>query len=322
MNDIVKILPNFKKFSDYISNVKNNTNPIMLSGLTDSGKVHFAYSTYFYAEKPICIITYNELQAKKIIKNLKYFESNINFFPKKEIMAYDYLAESKDVTYSRIACLNDIYNKKAKIIVTTIEAVSQKIIPEEVLYKNILELKLGDTIQLEDIKKTLVALGYERQEVVENKAEFSVRGGIIDVAVSEKEGIRIELWGDEIDSIRTFDINTQRSKDKKETIKIYPANEFLLEKTLEEVAQNIEDEKDKQDILSGNYATKIDKYWDLFYSNPNSTFIEYIKDDYLIFLDEVSKLKARSENIVKDTNSLIQNLMEKIVVCTRLTKKK
>ena len=311
MNDIVKILPNFKKFSDYISNVKNNTNPIMLSGLTDSGKVHFAYSTYFYAEKPICIITYNELQAKKIIKNLEYFESNINFFPKKEIMAYDYLAESKDVTYSRIACLNDIYNKKAKIIVTTIEAVSQKIIPEEVLYKNILELKLGDTIQLEDIKKTLVALGYERQEVVENKAEFSVRGGIIDVAVSEKEGIRIELWGDEIDSIRTFDINTQRSKDKKETIKIYPANEFLLEKTLEEVAQNIEDEKDKQDILSGNYATKIDKYWDLFYSNPNSTFIEYIKDDYLIFLDEVSKLKARSENIVKDTNSLIQNLMEK-----------
>ena len=56
MKDIVKILPNFKKFNDYISNVKNKTNPIMLSGLTDSGKVHFAYSTYFYAEKPICII--------------------------------------------------------------------------------------------------------------------------------------------------------------------------------------------------------------------------------------------------------------------------
>lgn len=83
MNDIVKILPNFKKFNDYISNVKDNTSPIMLSGLTDSGKVHFAYSTYFYAEKPICIITYNELQAKKIIRNLEYFENNINYFPKK-----------------------------------------------------------------------------------------------------------------------------------------------------------------------------------------------------------------------------------------------
>ncbi len=311
MNDIVKILPNFKKFNDYISNVKDNTSPIMLSGLTDSGKVHFAYSTYFYAEKPICIITYNELQAKKIIRNLEYFENNINYFPKKEILAYDYLAESKDITYSRIACLNEIHKKQAKIIVTTIEAVSQKIIPEDVLYKNILELKIGDVIKLEEIKQKLVLLGYERQDVVENKSEFSVRGGIIDVAISEKQGIRIELWGDEIDSIRTFDINTQRSLEKRENIKIYPAHEFLLDKPLEEVAKDIQDQRDKEEILEGNFTNKIDKYWNKFYNNPDNTFIDYIKDNYIIFIDEVSKIKARSENVIKDTKLLMQNLVEK-----------
>lgn len=311
MNDIVKILPNFKKFNDYISNVKDNTSPIMLSGLTDSGKVHFAYSTYFYAEKPICIITYNELQAKKIIRNLEYFENNINYFPKKEILAYDYLAESKDITYSRIACLNEIHKKQAKIIVTTIEAVSQKIIPEDVLYKNILELKIGDVINLEEIKQKLVLLGYERQDVVENKSEFSVRGGIIDVAISEKHGIRIELWGDEIDSIRTFDINTQRSLEKQENIKIYPAHEFLLDKPLEEVAKDIQDQRDKEEILEGNFTNKIDKYWNKFYNNPDNTFIDYIKDNYIIFIDEVSKIKARSENVIKDTKMLMQNLVEK-----------
>ena len=311
MNDIVKILPNFKKFNDYISNVKDNTSPIMLSGLTDSGKVHFAYSTYFYAEKPICIITYNELQAKKIIRNLEYFENNINYFPKKEILAYDYLAESKDITYSRIACLNEIHKKQAKIIVTTIEALSQKIIPEDVLYKNILELKIGDVINLEEIKQKLVLLGYERQDVVENKSEFSVRGGIIDVAISEKHGIRIELWGDEIDSIRTFDINTQRSLEKQENIKIYPAHEFLLDKPLEEVAKDIQDQRDKEEILEGNFTNKIDKYWNKFYNNPDNTFIDYIKDNYIIFIDEVSKIKARSENVIKDTKMLMQNLVEK-----------
>lgn len=311
MNDIVKILPNFKKFNDYISNVKDNTSPNMLSGLTDSGKVHFAYSTYFYAEKPICIITYNELQAKKIIRNLEYFENNINYFPKKEILAYDYLAESKDITYSRIACLNEIHKKQAKIIVTTIEAVSQKIIPEDVLYKNILELKIGDVINLEEIKQKLVLLGYERQDVVENKSEFSVRGGIIDVAISEKQGIRIELWGDEIDSIRTFDINTQRSLEKRENIKIYPAHEFLLDKPLEEVAKDIQDQRDKEEILEGNFTNKIDKYWNKFYNNPDNTFIDYIKDNYIIFIDEVSKIKARSENVIKDTKLLMQNLVEK-----------
>lgn len=311
MNDIVKILPNFKKFNDYISNVKDNTSPIMLSGLTDSGKVHFAYSTYFYAEKPICIITYNELQAKKIIRNLEYFENNINYFPKKEILAYDYLAESKDITYSRIACLNEIHKKQAKIIVTTIEAVSQKIIPEDVLYKNILELKIGDVINLEEIKQKLVLLGYERQDVVENKSEFSVRGGIIDVAISEKQGIRIELWGDEIDSIRTFDINTQRSLEKRENIKIYPAHEFLLDKPLEEVAKDIQDQRDKEEVLEGNFTNKIDKYLNKFYNDPDNTFIDYIKDNYIIFIDEVSKIKARSENVIKDTKLLMQNLVEK-----------
>ena len=311
MKDIVKILPNFKKFNDYINNVKNNISPIMLSGLTDSGKVHFAYSTYFYTEKPICIITYNELQAKKILKNLEYFSDNVNYFPKKEIMAYDYLAESKDTTYNRIACLNDIYNKKAKIIVTTIEAVSQRLVEEDVLYKNLLTFKIGDEINLEEIKKKLIALGYERQEVADNKSEFSVRGGIIDIATSEKEGIRIELWGDEIDSIRTFDINTQRSKDKKEEVFIYPAHEFILEKDIKELAEKIEDNRDKEEILEGNYTTKIDKYWNIFYSNSNNTFIDYIKEDYMIFLDEVNKIKARSENVIKDTKNLIQSLIEK-----------
>ena len=311
MKDIVKILPNFKKFNDYIINVKNNISPIMLSGLTDSGKVHFAYSTYFYTEKPICIITYNELQAKKILKNLEYFSDNVNYFPKKEIMAYDYLAESKDTTYNRIACLNDIYNKKAKIIVTTIEAVSQRLVEEDVLYKNLLTFKIGDEINLEEIKKKLIALGYERQEVADNKSEFSVRGGIIDIATSEKEGIRIELWGDEIDSIRTFDINTQRSKDKKEEVSIYPAHEFILEKDIKEVAEKIEDNRDKEEILEGNYTTKIDKYWNIFYSNSNNTFIDYIKEDYMIFLDEVNKIKARSENVIKDTKNLIKSLIEK-----------
>ena len=69
MDEAIKILPNFKKFNSYIQNVKENISPIMLSGLTDVAKTHFIYSTYFYTNKPICIITYNEMQAKKLIKD-------------------------------------------------------------------------------------------------------------------------------------------------------------------------------------------------------------------------------------------------------------
>ena len=318
MNELVKVLPNFRKFNDYINNVKNNTSPIMLSGLTDSAKTHFAYSSYFYAEKPICIVTYNEMQAKKILKDLQYFSDKIVYFPKREILAYDYLAESKDTSYDRINSLNAIYNKKAKIIVTTIEAVSQEIVAKETLYNSIFKLKENMTIDLEDIKLKLNHLGYERCDLVEQASEYSVRGGIIDIAISSKKGIRIELWGDEIDSLREFDIASQRSTDKIKEVTIYPATEFILEDSLNKIAEKIvnkagKDEKTIEDIESikqGDYLNKIDKYFNSFYEG-RETFLDYLGNDYIIFLDEIGKIKARSENIIKDNNNVIKALVEK-----------
>ena len=200
MNEIVKILPNFRKFNDYINNVKNNLSPIMLSGLTDAAKVHFAYSTSFYSDKPICIITYNEMQAKKILKDFEYFSKDVVYFPKKEVLTYDYLAESNDNYIKRINALNSIYTKKAKIIVTTIEAVSQEIVPKDALYSNIFTLKENTSIDLEQIKIKLNELGYERCDLVEQALKYSIRGGIIDIGISTTKGIREGL------SLRIFDV--------------------------------------------------------------------------------------------------------------------
>ena len=312
MNEAVKVLPNFKKFTNYINNVKIGTNPIMLSGLTDVAKVHFAYSTYFYAEKPICIITYNEMQAKKLIDDLKYFTKDVEYFPRREILSYDYLAESKDNSNDRIKALNNIYTKKAKVVVTTIEAVSQEIISKEALYKNVFELKEGNTVNLEEIKLRLNELGYERLDLVEGMCEYSVRGGIIDIAIDSKKGVRIELWGDEIDSIREFEIETQRSVDKIKKVTIYPATEFVLEDNLEEIIKRLpkENEEDIAEIKEKNYLNKIDKYFNSFYQK-RETILDYLRDNYLIFLDEIGKIKARSENIVKDNSALIKSLIEK-----------
>ena len=155
MNSLIKTMPNVKKFNDYIFDVKTNKTPVMLSGLTDVGKVHMAYSTRFYSEKPICIVTYNELQAKKIIKDIKFFGEKIEYFPKREIITFDYLAESKDELFDRISVLNNVQDGKSKIIVTTIEAAMQKMISKENLYKYRMNLKTGDTINLNKLKENL-----------------------------------------------------------------------------------------------------------------------------------------------------------------------
>ena len=239
MEPLLKIVPNVKKFNSYFSDVKNKISPIMLSGLTDSGKAHLSYATSFYEDRPICIITYNELQAKKLVKDLSFFTDKIDLFTKREIFAYDYIAESKDNLYERITTLNNIMNKKTNVVVTTIEAIMQPMIDKKQLYKNKLYLKVGDECNLERVKEKLVLLGYERYELIEGRGQFSIRGGILDIAISEKEGIRIEFWGDQIDSIRKFNILNQRSTDMEEKVDIYPAYECIIENSLEEVCDNI-----------------------------------------------------------------------------------
>ena len=310
MNELIKVLPNYKKFNSYIEDVKKGVSPIMLSGLTDVGKVHFAYATNFYVEKPICIVTYNEMQAKKILKDMQYFSEEVIYFPKRDILSFDILAESKDTLYDRIECLNRIREKKAKVIVTTIEAVSQKMISKDTLYRDVFTLNVGKNYSLEDIKEKLIHLGYERLDMVEAKGQFSVRGGILDIATSEKHGTRIEFWGDEIDSIRTFDIASQRSTEMQKQVTIYPCIEFVLEKETEKVAETIENQEDRELIKNGEYINKIDKYFNNFYQKQE-TFLDYIEKDTILFIDEIGKIKARIENILKDRENLIKSLLEK-----------
>ena len=158
MDSILKIVPNVKKYSDYLFDVNKGKTPIMLSGLTDTAKVHMAYATKFYTDKPICIITYNEMQAKRIKKDFNFFDDYVRNFPKRDVISFDYIAESKDILHDRISTLNDIVDKKSPIIITTIEAVMQKMITKESLYKNLITLKVGDEISLENLKNKLVLL--------------------------------------------------------------------------------------------------------------------------------------------------------------------
>jgi len=321
MNSIIKTVPNVKKFNDYLFEINKGTSPIMLSGLTDSAKVHMAYSTKFYSEKNICIITYNEMQAKKIMKDLEFFGEKIKFFPKRDVISFDYVAESKDILFKRISVLNKLVKNDKKIIVTTIEAAMQKMITKESLYKNVMKLKVGDNFNLEELKEKLVLLGYERYDLIEGKGQFSVRGGIVDIATSINSGVRIEFWGDEIDSIRKFSISTQRTVQMLEEIEIFPSFEFLLETDVDTVCEKIMDkvypnsvkekvQDDVYQIKNGEFLTKIDKYFDCFYEKTN-TLLDYLQEDCIIFLDEISKIKARAENITKDNSNLIKDLVGK-----------
>ena len=329
MNIIIKELENLDKFSEYITEIKNKISPIVLSGLSSVGKIQLIEASKQYTGKNLCIITYNELQARNIVKDLKYFSNNVVYFPKREIASYDYVAESKDLPYERIETLNKIFeqekNKRSNlIVVTTIEALMQKMISREEIYKTTLEFEVGKTFEQENLKQALVHLGYERADIVEGKGQFSIRGGIIDIGTSNNQGIRIEFWGDEVDSIRSFSITSQRSNKMLDKAVIYPSHELIVTKDIQEVCKQIEKrlEKETNDeirenisqdlelIKSGDYISKIDKYFNCFYDTQN-TLLDYLNDKYLLFIDSIDKINARQENILKDNTQLMDTLLDK-----------
>ena len=318
MNILINELENSKKFSEIINHIKTKQSPISLSGLSDMGKIQILASLNNNLNKNICIITYNQIQAKRLLKDLEYFNKNIAIFPKKEIVTYDYIAESKDLPYERIQVLNNIHNNKVDILIITIETIMQNMIPKNVLYKNDIKLKVGDTINTDYLKQKLVDLGFERKELIDGRGQFSIRGGIVDISVSEKYGVRIELWGDDIDSIRKFDIVSQRSVEMLDDIQINPSHEYILEYGIDEVIKKIEQnnytnktnlKEDLEVIRSGDYISKIDKYYNSFYSKK-SNILEYL-DKFVIVLDEFGKINQRIDNIIIENKNLIRNLLEK-----------
>ena len=321
MNSLINLLSNSKKFNSYIQEIEAKKSPVKLTGLTDVAKIYLTYATKEIAKSKILMITYNEIQAKRMVKDFSYFTDKVAFFPKREIVTYDYITQSKDLPYERIETLNKIQENKVDVIVTTVEALMQPMVAKEVLYQNILEFSSGKTYDLENLKQILVDLGYERAELIEGRGQFSIRGGIVDIAITNQKGVRVEFWGDEVDSIRYFNIASQRSIEEIKQIKIYPAHEFILEQSLEQVCKNIKeqiyDEKtqevvnqDVELIQSGNYISKIDKYYHHFYTKK-SNFLEYVNQKFLIFLDEQGKIQARTQNILQDNQSVQKMLIEK-----------
>ena len=320
MNQILGELGKNSKFIELLNQIEDKQSPIVISGLNDVGAVQLETAINQFGKQPICIITYNEIQAKKIYEDIKYFTDKVVLFPKKEVVTYDYVAESKDLPYQRIEALNEIQAKKNLIVVTTIEAIIQKLPEKSYLYQNTLKFKVGDSYNLETLKQKLVELGYTRCELIEGRGQFSIRGGIVDISIDHKIGTRIEFWGDEVDSVRDFSISSQRSINTKESITIYPAHEYVLGKSIEKVCNKIEEnknnlnkeiiEEDIEQIKAGNYISKIDKYFDSFYERQN-TILDYLSNHYCIFLDEIGKIKQRAKNIQIDNKNLQSALIEK-----------
>ena len=176
------------------------------------------------------IVTYEERRAREIVEDYRFYSRQTFYYPAKDALFYSADIHSNNTVQERLEIFKKIAEGRPCTVVTTIEGLMDKIPSISHIIENILTIKVGDTLQLDTFSRKLTTLGYEKTSIVETPGQFSVRGGIIDIfSLTEECPYRVELWGDDIDSIRSFDVESQRSMERVEEFVIYPSTEMVLD---------------------------------------------------------------------------------------------
>ena len=307
-------------FEEVKSFIDRESYPLMVSGLSDSGKSYFINGIYEVTNRPMVIVTHNDIEARNIYEDLSFYLPNVYYLPSREIVFYNIDAISGDLRWARLKVIKEMLRSNKKIIITSIDAFAATYTPKELFKSHILKIKIGDELNLKEVSQKLIEAGFERLETVEGKGEFSLRGGILDVfPPNATNPYRVELFGDEVDSIRTFNVESQRSIEKIKKAEIFPAKEIILDKetinfAVDKMRKELNDFEEKvsdnevksrlRSIIESNIESlkenwsfeTIDSYLPFFFEKP-ATLFDYLKN-YTFIIDDAKRCKGKLESTI------------------------
>lgn len=273
----------------------NDKGAYKLTGLSSVHKAHIIHSLCADKQHRAFVVMPDEASVRRMYNDLASMGTNVIELPYKDLNLRDFEGSSREYEYKRLDTFYKIINKQYTVLLSTIDSCLEYTIPKNTLIENIIQLDLGKTLDIKDFLKHLANIGYVSSAMVEGKGQFSLRGDIIDIFPPNHElPIRIELFGDEIDSINYFDIDTQRRKDKLKSIVILPISEIIIEN------------KEENKYINPSVRC-LDRYINLAYSNP-ATLLDYITDD-IVFLCEFENAKQIFNSNQKEIKVTINDLI-------------
>ena len=241
-------LVDLAEYTDMKQDMDQGKGPVQVSGVTDSQKVHVMHE--LSKDNPWrLVVTYDDTRAKEIYDDFSYFEPNTWLYPARDLLFYSSDIHGNLLTRQRMQVFKHLLEDEGGVVVTTVDGLMDHLLPLSMIKESCLNIMVGQTLDMEEIKHLLTGMGYERMGQVDGMGQFSVRGGILDVfPLTEEVPVRIELWGDEVDSIRSFDAESQRSIQQMDEVTIYPAAELILTKEhIEEGILRLEADEKKQE---------------------------------------------------------------------------
>lgn len=353
MNAFLAPMRQLGEFEEISRKLPANRGVLQVTGCIDSQKPHFIYCAGETFQEAITrkkisrgagrpfvklIVTYSDLRAKELYESCRFFDRDVLYFPAKDLIFFQADIHSNLLEQQRVAVFKALAEREQVTIVTTMAACMNHLIPFSLWKDQIMTVEGGTELDVEKLKKELVRLGYERTGQVEGPGQFAVRGGIIDIfPLTEENPVRIELWGEEVDSIRSFDAESQRSIENLDAVRIYPAAELIPDERMrqdalgriereakraeqvfrkegktEEAAQIRKLMQDCRDQIEElGEPLSMEGFIDYFF--PASTsFPDYFDEERtLIFLDEPNRLLESGQAVETEFRESMEHRLEK-----------
>ena len=308
-----------------------------LMGCVDSQRLHMANGLAEGFSHHL-IVTYQEQRAKELYEEYLFLDRKVVLYPAKDFIFFAADIHGNLLLKQRMQVLKTLLEQEEVTVITTIDGCMDCIPNIEQLKSQVLHVDFESTVKTEVLQNRLIRMGYERVYQVESAGQFSIRGGIVDVfPLTDANPYRIELWGDEIDSIRSFDVESQRSIENLDHLAIYPAAEVVLsEDNVKKGLERLEADCNKsvkafrkdrkteeayrlktaveeltESIQEGAGGTKVDAYLPYFIEDTVS-FLDYFpKDRTVISLDEPVRLLQRAEAVEMEFRESMVSRLEK-----------
>lgn len=323
--------------------------PVMISGCIDTQKIHLVHAAVNDYRFRL-IITGDEAKAREMQEDSRFFDKSSIYYPAKDFIFYSADVHGNQLAGERLRCIQKIIaaqdNKTNITVITTIDGCVDMLMPLQRYRDNIIHFKNSDIIDTEKLISKLVGIGYTRVPMIDGQGQFAVRGGIIDIfSYTDETPVRIELWDDEIDSIRFFDVESQRSVEKIQTYDVFPATEWILSEDETDAGfEKVKDEVEKQLVTLGNdkkkktqqemdacnrlrhaYAdferTRDYSKFILSFTDEIEGFTDYFpKDETVFVLDEPDRIMERMELISYEYEESMKNRLEGGYVVASQTK--
>lgn len=226
MQALIRPLEELAEFEELQKTKTGRPGMIQISGCVNSQKTHMMYALSDGCHYKV-IACSSESKAKQIYEEYRFLDPNTYLYPAKDLLFYQADLRSRELVKQRMEVIQAVVSGQAMTVVTSFDGFMDALLPKEEIQRRTITVRNDSAVDLSKMEKELAGLGYDREVQIEGPGQFAVRGGILDVyPLTEELPVRIELWGDEVDSIRTFDVGTQRSIENLEEVVIYPASEF------------------------------------------------------------------------------------------------